>query len=525
MLTISSRPERHCIIDKRPGHYTRFPDIALAGNGDLLCVYSEADKHVHTRKKLLLSRSTDLGRTWSPPMILSANGGHCPRITLLPDGQLFVIDDGPRHAFWSLDHGHTWAGTPMNSLKHAIYDRVIVLDAERFLTTGHNHRGTVPFPDIGQAPTEQMVYLSTNRGRAFTQLCRLAHTTRLVLCEASMTRLTDGRILALLRENSGVFEPMYSCISENEGRTWSEPKATPLIGHRPCLGRTREGRLLVTYRNVGPDPGTCAWLGDIEELGYASTPGGESPEGTGFQVHGAHPCPDNPRLTQEGLLVENASGKGAAVSYALRPMTDALHARATLRAHVRVHEGEPNHCALRLGVWFRIGRDWLRPDIPGARALKLPSGRGNDLRLEYCQGEVTVYVNNRKRRSYPLRQEPLHSRAVLFGNADRVRENGGKSVWRELSLSISEPRELREYEWNWTPDKGVPDAWASGRILELKSGGGAHPADFGYSGWVESLEGGYLCVYHHAEAESPEYAPGLGSYVMFTRFGPADFTL
>jgi hypothetical protein len=54
---------------------------------------------------------------------------------------------------------------------------------------------------------------------------------------------------------------MYAVLSTDGGNTWSLPRPTPLIGHRPSLGLTRTGQLLVTYRNVGPDPGTAACWG------------------------------------------------------------------------------------------------------------------------------------------------------------------------------------------------------------------------------------------------------------------------
>jgi hypothetical protein len=132
------------------------------------------------------------------------------------------------------------------------------------------HRGSQPQPRIRQAPSEQMSYLSRNQGRSWEPFSVIASEKCLVLCEASVIRLPQElvggppRLLALMRENSFVGEPMYSCLSEDGGATWSEPRPTPLIGHRPTLGWTSSDRLLVTYRDVGPDPGTKAWLGSLD---------------------------------------------------------------------------------------------------------------------------------------------------------------------------------------------------------------------------------------------------------------------
>ena len=71
---------------------------------------------------------------------------------------------------------------------------------------------------------------------------------------------------------------MYAVLSEDGGATWTLPRPTPLIGHRPTLGLTRAGNLLVTYRNVGPDPGTAAWSGSVEELLTDFTVAGRVPD-------------------------------------------------------------------------------------------------------------------------------------------------------------------------------------------------------------------------------------------------------
>ena len=143
-----------------------------------------------------------------------------------------------------------------------------------------------------------------------------------------MTRLPNGSILAIMRENSFVFEPMYYSLSHDEARTWSYPRPTPLIGHRPCLGLVNGDQLLITYRNVAPDCGTAAWMGTLEELDQD------------FMVHARRPSASNPVLTPQGLLIENESGGQACVRYALRPMTDPELAWAELSLEVLVERAE-----------------------------------------------------------------------------------------------------------------------------------------------------------------------------------------
>ena len=521
MLSLHENSERHVIIDARPGHYLSFPDVCLTPGGRVLVAYREADKHVATRKRVLLRSSGDRGKTWSDFTVLYGDHGHCPRFTVLEDGRVVVLDDSPPFLSISDDGGETWEHLAVKGIAHGLLDRAMVLESGDWLTAGHGHRGEVCPPAIAQPPVEQMAYRSVSQGRKWRALSVMANARNLVLCEASMARLDNGDILVLFRENSQVFEPMYWSLSSDNGETWSDPMPTPLIGHRPTIGLTRSGKLLVTYRNVAPNMGTAAWLGEVEEL---------IRDKKGFQVHGLAPGlgeQDNPNpvLTDQGLLLDNEMGEERCVLYCLYPLTDPEHARAVLEADVRVFSGETNACGMRLGVWWRIFGDRIKPEIKGARPFKLPSGQMNRIRITYEDGAVTLHVNNRKKRTFELPADDVRRRPVLFGNCsvrDKIR---GKSLWKSIRYSCSEPRFLKDYHWEWTPDSGLPDACAAGRVLELNNARQAAWPDFGYSGWTEVSNGEFLCAYHHADGLDSGYKPGETSLVMATRFYESDFIL
>jgi hypothetical protein len=516
-------------VDRRDGHYLCFPDICVTRGGRLVLVYREADQHVAGRRKLLVRTSDDQGANWSEPFPLNAAGGHCPRIVTLSDGQLVLVDDDPHILYWSLDEGRNWMRHPCPGFTHGIPDRLLELDENTFLTVAQWSKGAQPHPAMGQPPIEQMLYRSTNRGASFTPYCVLPSAPRLALCETSLCRLPDGRLLALMRENSQVFEPMYACLSEDQGKTWSDPWPTPLIGHRPTLGVTRSGKLLVTYRNVGPDQGTAAWLGEVEELIPTSTAWGcERLESPGFQVHGLTRPHDAVSFDSEGLHIRIEEKKednelGPAAFYALRPLSDPACATAVLEAEVRVFSGQRNHCGLRLGFWWRISADRITPERPGARPVRLSADRGNVLRLEYREGCVTLYVNNRKRRSYAL-EPTVAARPIVFGTVGGRGENAGQSLWRRLRLDIREPRLLRRTQWSWSSEEGAPDAWAQRRVLELANARGASAGDFGYTGWAEYADGAFLCAYHHADGASSDYIRGQSSRLRVTHFFESDFS-
>ncbi|MBF0482434.1 MAG: exo-alpha-sialidase, partial [Desulfovibrionaceae bacterium] len=490
MPSIDHLAGRHVVIDKRKGQYVCFPDVLCSTTRRLIAVYREADTHVAGRCAILYKISGDLGRTWSKARYLNEHAGHCPRISTLGDGSVAIIDDMTNTVFYGDASLDSFTPRPYAGAHIPLADRLLELPGGALFTTGHTHRGTFPHPKTRQPTSEQMGYVSENRGQDFHPLSVVAYDRNLVLCEASVVRLPSGELYALMRENSFVYEPMYSCRSFDDGRTWSRPAPTRLIGHRPTVGLTREGKLLVTYRNVGPDPGTAAWLGDASDL-----------DGD-FAVHGRTPSPDNPRLTSEGLLIENASGKFAPARYALRPLTDPERARATLACEVRVDRAGKNGCGVLLGGWWRLFPDRIEPpDTGGARApsIALRRGRFHELRFVYDKGRATLYVDNEKKIRIEVDANSANARPIVFGTQSFTEHNHGRHIWRTVALAIDEPEYARKYRFHWDWRDGLPDAYARARVLELKNARFCTSGDFGYSGWTQLPDGRFFCAYHHNE--------------------------
>ena len=509
MPSLVDAPGRHTIIDRRPGQYISFPDLALAADGALLAVYREADRHVARRRKLLARRSVDGGRSWGPPVMLSAHTGHCPRITVLPDGQVAVLDDDGARLYWSLDHGRTFSFHPAKGFVHGLPDRLLPLDQETFLGAGHLHRGTHPHPLTRQPTTEQMCYVSRNQGLDWEARAVMAFDPCLVLCEASMARMSDGRLFALLRENSGVGEPMYFVESRDDGLTWSAPAPTPLVGHRPTLGLTRAGQLLVTYRDVGPEAGSVAWLGDVHELR------------ADFAVHGRIPAPGVLTLTPEALRLDSPGGADNAVRYLLRPLSDPRRATAGLSLDLEILSAEANGLAVRFGGhWFRLSPGAVRVD--GRKPVPLAPGR-HELSFRYAPSRVSLAVDGKARLRLDADPEHADTRPVSLGAADIRAANAAS--WRLYGLrhETDEPRYGRGYRLAWTPTDGLPDAYVRKKVLMLAHARGAIGPDFGYSGWAELPDGSLIAAYHHALGDAPDYVPGLTSWVEACRFAAEDW--
>lgn len=511
MPSLSGLEDRHVVVDRREGVYLAFPDVIRAADGALVVAYNEADRHVRpTSRVLAVSRSLDGGRSWSAPTHPDSPASHSPRLKSFSDGTL-LLSDSSKIFFESRDNGRSWLPFRAEGLTHDMHDRILVLSDGSWLTAGHRHVGNEKHPAIRQPPTEQIAFRSTDRGRTWRPVSTMAAKRNLVLCEASMTLLPSGRILALLRENSFVFEPMYSCHSDDNGATWSEPVPAPLMGHRPTMGLLDDGRLLVTYRNTGPDWGTCAWVGAPEELR------------SGFQVHGRAADPANPIFTAEGMRIQNGEGNGSVVRFALRPMTDPRTASATLETEVRADRAGRNGCGVRLGVWWRIYPDRMVPDVEGAGPIPLEPGRFNRLRFEYANGQVAPFVNGEPRGAIRVAPDHADTRPILFGAPYPFEDNAVDCTWRSVSLRVLEPAFDRVYAWDWTGADGMPDRWVRDNILELRNDRHAAAPDFGYSGWADLGGGRFFCAYHHGGGAEPGYEPLMTAHVAGTFFSLNDF--
>ena len=510
MPSLSDVTARHVVIDRRGERYLAFPDVIRTDGGRLVVAYNEMNEHVRPDRRVLVVRtSDDQGRTWSPPIYPDSPKSHSPRLLRLADG-ILLISDSSRIFHTSRDNGDTWTPMPVTGLSHDMHDRVLILDDGSWLTTGHTHVGE-EHPAIRQPPTEQVVYRSVDRGLNWERISTLARHRNLTLCEASMVRLPDNRLLALMRENSFVFEPMYACFSGDGGRSWSDPAPTQLIGHRPTMGLLPDGNLLVTYRNTGPDWGTCAWTGTVEELL------------SGFRVHGRAADPGNPTFTEDGMRVRNKAGNKGVVRYALRPMTDPRTATASLEAEVRVDAAEANGCGIRVGLWWRLRPDAILPDVEDAEPIPLEAGRFNRIRLDYRAGTVILSVNGERRAAVAVDPDHAETRPVMFGAPYPFEDNGVDCTWRRVGLTVAEPACNKNYSWTWQAQDGLPDQWMRSNILELRNDRHAAAPDFGYSGWCATDDGRLFSAYHHGSGAEDGYEPLKSAYIAGTWFTLDDF--
>ncbi|MCI5779845.1 MAG: glycoside hydrolase [Lentisphaeria bacterium] len=256
-------------ISRDPDLYEAWPDVTLARDGRLICVFTECTHHNdRSYTRLMLTESADDGRSWSCKRPLTEGTAglpysyNCARISALRDGRLAVVVDrvpsaGETHdaesavvLYFSDDDGRSWGDAVETPLRGIVPDRLTELDNGRWLIAAHRSR-------FGRLA--EFCRWSDDRGQSWSDEVLVAFDSRYHLCEASMLPLGGGRIAAFLRENSCLGCDCLKTVSTDNGETWSPLVHFPLPGcHRPVAGKLQNGGIFITYRFM---QGGKGWLG------------------------------------------------------------------------------------------------------------------------------------------------------------------------------------------------------------------------------------------------------------------------
>ena len=114
--------------------------------------------------------------------------------------------------------------------------------------------------------------LSTDGGLTWGEPEAILKRSDVHLCEPGAVRSPDGRQIAvLLRENSRT-RNSYLILSDDEGKTWSEPRELPaaLTGDRHTAVYAPDGRLFISFRDMTHESPTrgdwVAWVGTYDDI-------------------------------------------------------------------------------------------------------------------------------------------------------------------------------------------------------------------------------------------------------------------
>lgn len=283
-IDLNNRTDLQTVISRDPKIYMGHPSSVLLDDGRTM-VMMFLDEH--GRGRLMWTRSEDGGRSWSQRLpipdgwgeALIINGRKHPpflEIPILykidgPDGkQRICAYTGGRNSYparygFSEDGGRTWSklkpllfGGKQEFGAACLFSDVLRLKNGEYLCTWHRP-GT-------------LFTATTRDGITFSQARATVRHPEALPCEGCLIRSPDGGTIALLiREHKRNYNSLI-CFSEDEGRTWSEPRQMPdsLTGDRHQHTVTPDGRLFISFRDRGiktPSYGDwVGWIGKFEDL-------------------------------------------------------------------------------------------------------------------------------------------------------------------------------------------------------------------------------------------------------------------
>ena len=273
--------EKYVVDDSKA--YLGHPDSILLKNGDILTFYPEG----HGKGKIIVKRSTDGGKTYFDGLknmpASWANSLETPTVFRLPfqDGseKLLLVSGNPRwpktptplgfNCSLSDDEGETWTEFERFFDRKSDFTVCPVVSMASLIHLKENGKMHWSTPEK---------YLSDYRKtEKYTGVCEV--------CAVRSDGGKGDRICLIARANKKRSNSILF-ISDDEGKTWSEPKFLPtaLTGERHKAVYLPDGRLYITFRsiilsenevkmqrkNYGErnwySEGLIAWIGTFDDL-------------------------------------------------------------------------------------------------------------------------------------------------------------------------------------------------------------------------------------------------------------------
>jgi len=294
LIDLAGQKHRQVLVDREPGQYLGHPTTVLLEDGKTMyCVYPKG----HGRGALVLRRSDDAGLTWSQRLPVPANWATSKEVPTIhrvvdpQDQKRLIVWSGlyPARLAVSEDNGKTW--TPLTPVGD--WGGIVVMGCLTDVNTGPGHYLAMFHDDgrffrgglgesFGGVPTGRRTNtmtlyktFSTDGGLTWSSPEEVYKSHEVHLCEPGIIRSPDGGQLAILLRENARHRNSHIMFSDDEGRTWSEPRAMPdsLNGDRHTGRYGPDGRLFVSFRSRPPKgketpfPGDwVGWVGTYEDL-------------------------------------------------------------------------------------------------------------------------------------------------------------------------------------------------------------------------------------------------------------------
>lgn len=258
MSSLSLREIRRFRIAGGETRHRAFPGAVRLSSGEILVAYREGSDHWETEDGVVkIVRSSDEGASWSDPeLVFSESGWNCGThhgIKQLSNGHVLLPVTSMRrgtkereqrtHLLCSKDKGKSWAnpillGPTEGWAWQNQYGRIQELSDGRIFVLGGGQK-------VGEEPHYSGYFVSHDGGHTFPDRVNVA---RGLMDEIDITRIPDGRLMAMVRDRKPY--PLHRSYSEDDGRTWSEPEESGMLGHCPSFLLLPSGTLLLGHRQL-----------------------------------------------------------------------------------------------------------------------------------------------------------------------------------------------------------------------------------------------------------------------------------
>jgi hypothetical protein len=256
-ITEERPPYRVISRGEAAGPYQAFPDACRLANGDLAVVFYAGYGHVSlpnaewpTGGRICLVRSSDEGRTWTPPRVIfdDPEDNRDPHIAQLADGTLICSFFSLRQVAGqyqllgvqlakSRDGGLTWSEEAETIVPGWATSAPVREIDGGYLLGIYYEAGGVAYGGVTR---------STDQGRTWSEPIPIDRDSGVYLdAETDVLRLRDGRLFAALRSSQ---VNMHTATSDDLGLTWSAVADIGFPGHSPHLTRLSTGEVLLTHR-------------------------------------------------------------------------------------------------------------------------------------------------------------------------------------------------------------------------------------------------------------------------------------
>jgi hypothetical protein len=288
LIDLDDQAYRQVVVDHEPGQYLGHPTTCLLEDGKtILCVYPKG----HGRGTIVYKRSDDGGLTWSDRLPTPASWSTSKEVPTLH--RVVDANGKKRIIMWSglhpaklavtEDDGKNWGELkPVGN-----WGGIVVMGFVEKLSTGPGHYMAM-FHDDGRFFTkipaknktralDLYKTFSTDGGLTWSFPKSVYRSSDVHLCEPGCIRSPDGKKLAVLLRENARRKNSHIIFSEDEGKTWSEPRELPLAltGDRHTGKYGADGRLFISFRCNSPtekrknrpfEGDWVGWVGTWEDL-------------------------------------------------------------------------------------------------------------------------------------------------------------------------------------------------------------------------------------------------------------------